>query len=124
MSYMFKVDTKDFSDHVVAKSYKVNNTDVFDKWTDANGTVHRNKIRNRVSGTFDMIFTTLEDYDIFYSWMISKKSASLTYPITIMDNISNSQATVNAFVDWTPSRFKKPNQTDGYEIINVKIEEA
>lgn len=55
----------DFTRYIVAPSYDVNMTDVNEDWTDADYVTHRVVVREKVSGKFNIRFTSVEDYNNF-----------------------------------------------------------
>lgn len=120
---MFKVGQHDFSNHVIASKYKVHNVDVFSSWTDANYRKHCDKQREKVTGSFEMIFKTIEEYEEFAIAMRSNKTSSLSYNIVVADNINNEQKEIEAYVTWKPSRSMNDLLQDYFEKFTVTIEE-
>lgn len=67
---MVKINGIDFSDFVQESSYKVNETDVFEEWTDGNHIKHRVNYRQKIKGEFQLVFIKAEDFEAF---MTAKK---------------------------------------------------
>lgn len=121
---VFKVSNTDFSDHVVAGTYAVNNEPVFTSYEDANGVEHRQKIRDRVVGTFDMIFKTLEDFNDFIECVKEYTlPSSCAVPILVQVNNTAELKLVNAFIDFSPTRNRNDMWQDYMERFQVKIKE-
>ena len=78
LNTMFMIDTTDYSHRVVAENYKVSSKPEYELWTDANGREHRSKYRSRVSGTLEMKFLSINEYQDFVSLLESKQAADLT----------------------------------------------
>lgn len=120
---VFKIGDTDFSNHVLSGSYKINEVDEFTSWTDANGREHRNIYRTKTSGSFDVLFKTVTDYEIFQNaYMYAKNKAGLVR-VTLMDNQSNQLKVIDAYLDFTPVRFRADNWEDYYEKFTVNIKE-
>lgn len=121
---MFIINQTDYSAHVIAGSYKVNNVPVCSEWTDANGTTHRQKIRDKVSGTFDMWFRSLTDYNAFLATIATNMTSAMTVPCTVEVNNANITKTSNFFIDHETVRNRDGAWDDYMERFTVTITEA
>lgn len=50
------VGDTDLTKHIIKDTYKVNTEPVYESWTDGNFHEHRIRIRERMTGSFDIIF--------------------------------------------------------------------
>lgn len=119
---MFKVGAGDYSNRVIAGSYNVNSQDVYKNWQDLNGIEHREKIRDKIVGSFDMYFPNIEEYDSFRAVLDSVKKEDLSYTITVVDNKTNTEKQIDAYLTFqlTRNRF---GWNDIYERFKLNIQE-
>lgn len=61
------INENDFTRFIEVPSYRVNETEVADEWVDGNRVTHRHIVRTQVKGTFVLKFTTIEDFNNFFS---------------------------------------------------------
>lgn len=121
---VFKINTKDYSNRVIAGSYSVNSEDVFKSYQDLNGIEHHEKIRDRIKGSFDMYFETIEQYEAFNHDLEAAKLPDLSYAnIAICDNKNNKVKVINAFITFQLTRNRNGQWYDMYERFKVNIQE-
>lgn len=123
---MFKVGNTDYSNHVIAGAYKVNQNDVPVTWTDGNYTEHRDIVRKRVEGSFDMYFKNMTEWDAFLTVLEANKTDGY-YNITVVCNnvpSATAEKTINAFVDIEPTRNRNDFWADFMERFTVTIKEC
>ena len=123
LNTMFMIDTTDYSHRVVAENYKVSSKPEYELWTDANGREHRSKYRSRVSGTLEMKFLSINEYQDFVTLLESKQAADLTYPLTVYDNIKEESVEITGFIDYDPTRYRDPAWADMVERLEITIRE-
>lgn len=119
---MFKVGAGDYSDRVIAGSYNVNSQNVYKSWQDINGVEHREKIRDKIVGSFDMYFPTIDEYDAFRAVLDSVRKEDLSYTITVVDNIKNEVKTIDVFITFQLTR-NRLGWNDIYERFKLNIQE-
>lgn len=119
---MFKVGAGDYSDRVIAGSYNINSQNVYKSWQDINGVEHREKIRDKIVGSFDMYFPTIDEYDAFRAVLDSVRKEDLSYTITVVDNIKNEVKTIDAFITFQLTR-NRLGWNDIYERFKLNIQE-
>lgn len=119
---MFKVGAGDYSDRVIAGSYNVNSQNVYKSWQDINGVEHREKIRDKIVGSFDMYFPTIDEYDAFRAVLDSVRKEDLSYTITVVDNIKNEVKIIDAFITFQLTR-NRLGWNDIYERFKLNIQE-
>lgn len=120
----FKINTTDYSGHVIAGSYAVNSNPVTVDWTDANGVTHKQKIRDKVSGTFQMWFRSLTDYNTFLTVLSNNTTSALKVPLTLSVNNKNVDYTGNFYVTHQTTRNRDGYWKDYMEMFEVTVEEA
>lgn len=119
-----KIGNSDFSDHVIAGSYDVQLTEVYESHKDASEIERRRLIRTKVVGSFNMFFRQMLTYKLFVAAINSAKTARLTVPITVTPNNTDTATTINAFVSFAPVRNRGDDWSDYMEQFTVHIEEA
>lgn len=112
---MFKVGTVDYTSRIVSGSYQIQTNDLYEEWTDANGRSHRMKYTEKTSGSLDLVFKTLQEYEDFMSNLASVKADDLSVSLVVLDNISSTEKEIDAFIEFAPIR-----QVDG--LFNDRIE--
>jgi hypothetical protein len=117
------VGTEDLSGRVVAENYKIGTKPEYDLWTDANGREHRSKYRERVQGTLELKFLSINEYQDFVFLLENNVNTDLTYPMTVYDNISEQEKEIVGFIDYEPTRYRAPDWADMVERITVTIRE-
>lgn len=124
ISFLLKIGTTDLTGHVVQNSWKVNNLPVYKTYKDANEETHKRFLRNKIQGSFKMVFASVDDYQAFKNLVESVRSASnFTVPCTVYDNQSGQQISINAFLDFTLTVKQTAGLTEYMEPFDVKIEE-
>lgn len=124
ISFLLKINTTDVTGNIVQNTYTVNKLPVYKDYEDANGETHRRFIRNKVKGSFQMVFKDLTDYQTFQSLLETNRSASnFTVPVTLYDNISGTTLTTNVFIDYKLTVMQKPNLAEYMKVFDVTIEE-
>lgn len=91
----------DFTPFIISKTYKVNEQDVYETWTDANGITHRVIYRKKISGSFELQFIDRSIYDRFIDELESIKQDGF-YPIELYINNLLMTKQVNAFLSMEP----------------------
>lgn len=123
---IFKLNTVDYSSHVVAESYAVNYIDIYDEWTDGGQIKHKDVIRRKLSGTFQMYFKSDTDLQTFLTALTNCKTTSNTYPVTMKannDTVASLQSSKNVFLDFAPVRKRDATWADTFEVFDVTVEE-
>ena len=120
---MFMTDTTDYSHRVVAENYKISSKPEYELWTDANGREHRSRYRSRVSGTLEMKFLSINEYQDFVTLLENKQASDLTYPITVYDNVKEQEVEITGFIDYDPIRYRDPAWADMIERLEITIRE-
>lgn len=124
ISFLFKIGSTDVTGHVVQNTYKVNNLPIFKTYKDANGETHRRFIRKKYKGTLQMVFSDLDDYAAFRALIDANISATnYSVPVTLYDNLTGNQDTVNAFIDYEPTVKQMAGLEEYMDVIDVTIEE-
>ena len=120
---VFKIGTQNYADRIIAGTYKINSKDISQNWTDASGKSHRRLKRTKVSGTVDMFFRNMEDFNAFIANLAAIKSATLSYEMQVTVNNLNENKTIDAFLDFDPIRAIDGMNKDYMLKYSIKIEE-
>ena len=114
---------KAFTDNVVGGSYAINSKDVFTSWTDANGITHREVIRQQVTGSFNLAFQTMDEYNDFVSYIQRSFEDDNYLQCEMTVNNTGEDKEFNAYITFTPSRDIGVGWRDVIYQITVKVEE-
>lgn len=121
---MFKVGTVDYTARIISGSYQVQTNDLFEEWTDANGRSHRMKYTEKTSGSLDLVFKTLQEYEDFVENLTSVKAEDLSVPLVVLDNITSTEREIDAFIEFAPTRQVDGKFNDRIETISINIMEC
>lgn len=116
----FLVRGEDYSDHVIAGTYAVNAQDEYKSWQDANGTTHRDTIRSKVVGSFDMYFKSAFEVEQFVSLLHGRQSEGVDLTVSV-NGMGEHQSIF--FVDYELVRNRDYKWQDVFEVFTVNIEE-
>lgn len=123
---LFTVNSTDYSDNVLQKSYSVQRQDLYTEWVDGNWITHRVIARQQITGSFNMTFTSAAAYEAFKADIDTVKTADGYCPVTLWVNNIADSVTINAFVElttknrWTEDAF---GGTPELAAVTVKITE-
>lgn len=123
---IFKLNTTDYSAHVVAESYAINYEDVYQEWTDGGQVKHRDVIGRKLRGTMQMYFKSQSDLQIFLTALANCKTTASTYPVQLKannDTVDSLVTSKNVFLDFKPVRKRDATWADVFEVFEVTIEE-
>lgn len=125
-SAIFKLNTTDYSAHVVAESYAINYEDVYQEWTDGGQVKHRDVIGRKLRGTMQLYFKSQSDLQTFLTALANCKTTASTYPVQLKannDTVDSLVASKNVFLDFKPVRKRDATWADVFEVFEVTVEE-
>ena len=124
ITFLFKVGTTDYTKNIVQNTWKVNKLPVYKTYKDANEETHKRFLRNKIQGSFKMVFKDIADYQAFKTVLENNRSATnFTVLCTVYDNQTGTQETINAFLDFTLTAKQSAGLSEYFEPFEVKIEE-
>jgi len=110
----------DFTNYINDSSYKMASQSVFDEWKDADYKIHRNESRKRITGSFDMIFTTSSEYDAFISKI---ESSNLKQMTVYVGGSTNEMVQRNFYYTIKDVSHREISSSHIFHKITVEIEE-
>lgn len=123
---IFKLNTTDYSNNVIAEGYQVNLKDIYQEWTDGGQVKHRDVIARKLQGKFQMFFKTETNLQTFLTALAAVKTSSNTYPVQLKannDTVASLQTSRNVFLDFEPVRKRDAGWDDIFEVFEVTVEE-
>lgn len=117
-----RVGSSDIGANVIAGTYAVNNKPDYSVWKDANHVNHKTKLRDRISGSFEMFFRTVEAYQSFVQ-NIQANTQENAVLMTVTVNNTGEEKTGYFFIDYELTRNRDANWDDYFARYKVKIEE-
>ena len=121
---VFKIGDNDYSAKVVMDTYNVNRIDIYTEWEDANGTVHRDVYRRRISGSFDMMIEKISEYQAFIADVQNSTQNGGYVPCLVcVNNYNQENVVANMYIDYAPVKTMQSNYTKGYLTFTVNVEE-
>lgn len=123
MTTLLNINGVDYTENIVIDSYVVNAFSKYSEWTDANGTTHRQNIREKVSGSFEMAFATINDYAHFVEHLKDSTSSGGYVPTYLFVNNRNSYKSCNVYLQYESSVTKRGENGKYIIPFSVKLEE-
>ena len=120
---LFVVNGVDLTTHIVAPTYIMNELNVYEEWTDANKVNHRDVIRTRVTGSFDVYIDNETDFNTFVN-MIENKSGGDYITATVYINNKDTTDTRNFFITCELPNIVPMFGRQPIDPISVELEEA
>lgn len=116
------INGTDITKHIIASTYNVNNIDDYNEWKDGWHRKHRDVIRERVIGSFDLKFLKgTNDYSDFVSLVErAKVNGSITMQVYVSNK--NIEKTIDAYCDFAPTLRKNVGMKD-HEQFTFALEE-
>lgn len=110
----------DISKNIIKDTYKVNTEPVFESWTDGNFREHRIYIRDRVKGSFDVIFFD-EDNGAYQDFLDLLDSATTNRVLTLGLFVVNESKFEVFEVYYTIEQSQHAETIDGRMVNKMKI---
>ena len=119
------INETDITQYILSESYNVNQKNEYNEWTDANRVNHRDIIRTRVSGEFELQFKIGDEtpYNNFVT-LLKDNTASGVLPITVFVNNINERKTINVFYEYLPVMVKNVRSNKTYKSFKLALEEC
>lgn len=109
----FKIESTDITPAINVQEYNVNQTAIYESWTDGNLREHRNTVRSKIGGTFQVGFASYADLQTFVALLNSARQPDGYY--NIESSVNNLPDTVEyqAFIETTA--------TGKYDDLNGRV---
>lgn len=121
---LFTLNNKDYTNNIVAGSYKINSSPVYENYEDAKGRTHNIKIRDKISGTLDLFFKSIDEFNAFVNDYKDGKNALQNYhSVYLKVNNTNEANVYDCYITFTSARNIKGNMNDFMEKFTLNIEE-
>ena len=119
------INGTDITQYILSESYNINQKNEYNEWTDANRVNHRDIIRTRISGEFELQFPIGNEqlYTDFVT-LLSANTASGVLPITVFVNNINETREINAFYEYLPVMVKNVRSNKYYKSFKLSLEEC
>ena len=119
---LFEILNTDFTPYIISGSYKMNQQDSYEEWTDGNGIKHRNVFRSKISGSFEMKFINRAAYGSFLSALDAVKTDGY-HTVTVFVNNTLLSEEIEAFITIEPSMMAQYAKIPEFEQFSVKVEQ-
>lgn len=109
----FKIEGTDITAAINVQEYNINQTAIYESWTDGNLREHRNTVREKIAGTFPVGFASYADLQTFVALLNSARQPDGYY--NIESSVNNLPDTVEyqAFIETTA--------TGRYDDLNGRV---
>ena len=121
---LFVMGIHDYTQFIKMPTYQVNQIDVYNEWTDANGTIHRDVYRTSTEGSFTLWFDDHDDYEQFISDINEFKTVQEGYILAEV-YINNKLDSYRGYfyIDFTPANELPYMGSKAHEGFQVTIKE-
>lgn len=123
MFVLLSVGQNDYSNKIHEGTYKVYKENVTIDWEDGNHVLHKEIVRTRTSGSFEMEFMTWSAYETFLTHLTAAKTGAY-YALTVYAVNTNESVTGNFFINLPPTLVQKNNLTFTPGSFTLTITEA
>lgn len=98
---LIQIGSTDLTAYADIQNFNINREDVYESWTDGNWIDHREIVRTRIRGTFQLGFKASAAWESFLALMSSEQDAAGFFPVTVYVQNTGSTETIDAFLDIT-----------------------
>jgi len=120
---LVKINDTDITQYILSETYDMNQSDVYVEWTDANYIDHRNIVRTRVEGKFEVKFLLQRNYDSFVELINSNKTVGGYIPLTVYVNNQVTTKKIDAFCEFKPIILKDYGDGKIYKSFKIEVKE-
>ncbi len=118
------IGTTDISNYVVDGSYKMDASDAYESWRDGNYVEHRVIVGTKVSGEFDVVLSSKNNYTLSQFYMMVKAAETNgVIPMAVYLTNTGAVAAINAY--YTLKSQEHILQADGsfIDVVSVGVQE-
>lgn len=120
---LLNIDGNDYSGNCVPGTYQINIVDTYTSWIDATGTTHRKLDRSKVSGSVDLIFKNMEEYQSFILHLRNNTNIDGSVLMSVRPNNVTRDMGIYAFYSMDPVRNTSGTFKDYIEQFTLEINE-
>lgn len=119
----FKLGSMDLSPAADIQNWKVNQVDVWQEWTDGNWIDHREIVRQRIEGSFQLGFKTESAWTDFMTLLAAARNVAGYYVLQVYVNNTASTETVDAFLEISAANKWDLVNSRFWRVVDVKLTE-
>ena len=119
---VFIINGYDYTKYVQDDSYKINQVNIGETWTDANHKKHKDDIL-KVQGSLKMAFVQISEFNQFLIDLNDSNYGGYYHCTLFVVNLNTSK-TIDCFIDITTDKFIPVDSNRTVNYINVTINEA
>lgn len=93
-----KISDLDLTPFVDIQNHAVNQTDVYQSWTDGNWIERRERVRTRIEGETTVGFSSFADFEAFARQLSAARQSGGYYAVTVYVNNTGEEAQISAFI--------------------------
>lgn len=121
---LFEINSKDYTKYIIPSTYNVNSETIYETYEDAKGIKHYVKIREKVSGSFNMEIHNMEEYEAFVADIEASKNAlTNTHNIYLMVNNKAAGSNYHCIIKMESKRSLDGTRQEYIEQFTVNVEE-
>lgn len=121
---LFILNNTNYSNNIINESFDVQKNNIYNEWVDGNYTTHKALLRTKITGSFNMRFRKLEEYQAF-ARMLEETRTTQGYNLCFIHaNNTDSFQQANLFINIAPKLSQKTNLILDYGEFVVNVEEA
>lgn len=123
MFLLLGIGNTDYSNIIHEGTYKVYKENVTHNWEDGNHKMHRDTIRTKTSGSFEVEFKTWAAFETFLKALNAVKTGN-EYALSVYSLNTNEGVTGSFFVTLPPELRQKNDLTFTPGVFTIQIEES
>lgn len=118
-----KLGDTDITNYINESSYKVNSEPVYNEWTDANYRKHRDEVRRRVTGSFDLAFVNDTQYNSFLTLLNNNKTGNVVSIKLYVGSDINALVDCYCYYKMVTNKRRQANSDYIVTIVTMDLEE-
>lgn len=117
-----KIGNMDITDYIQESTYKMDESPVENAWKDGEGKNHLDKIRDQITGSFDLVFVRDDLFNAFKANMDANSSKGITNIRVLVTN-TNQVKDIKAILRLGTAKRIKISSSYTYLRFNATLEE-
>lgn len=115
--------SENLTKYINVNEYAINQHDIFETWTDGNFILHRDITRQRISGSFQIGFTSAIKFNWFCELLEKAKQDEGYYNLKVYVNNLDDNVTISAYMDFDVTRIRDILNNRSWNVFTINIEE-
>lgn len=120
---LLEINSNDYTNNVQESTYNVNTEDVCNEWEDGFYRKHKDKYRERITGSFDIVFVTDAQYNAFINDIKASSNKNLLTAKFYVGGLTNAIKEAQVYYKLTLTQRRVINSTYTLNKMTFDFEE-